>query len=157
MDFLLLFRQDSVAQKHPSEEPEEPSAAQVIKEGRTPAVSLATIDLSLLLEHQEEDCEQPLAIRPQADEIRESVAINRCASTTDWVVDSGATSHCTGMDHDWIRYRALAPGEHEVIFADESKVRSVISGCYCHVELALRPASYSAMCCMFLLVARITL
>jgi hypothetical protein len=54
--------------------------------------------------------------------LRESVSTDRGATTTDWVVDSGATSHCTGMDHDWIRYRALASGEHEVIFADESKV-----------------------------------
>jgi hypothetical protein len=65
---------------------------------------------------------EPLTLRPKADKIRESVSTDRCATTTDWVVDSGATSHCTGMDHDWIRYRALTPGEHEVIFADESRV-----------------------------------
>jgi hypothetical protein len=61
---------------------------------------------------------------PKADTIRESVSTDRCATTTDWVVDSGATSHYTGMDHDWIRYRALAAGEHEVIFADESWVNA---------------------------------
>jgi hypothetical protein len=52
-----------------------------------------------------------------------SVAIDRCATTTEWVVDSGATSHCTGMEHNWLRY--LARGEHEVIFADESTVSTV--------------------------------
>jgi hypothetical protein len=51
---------------------------------------------------------------PKADKIRESVSTDRCATTTDWVVDSGATSR--------IRYRALAAGEHEVIFADEGVV-----------------------------------
>jgi hypothetical protein len=46
-----------------------------------------------------------------------------------WVVDSGATSHCTGMkSHKWVRYRELAPGEHQVIFADESRVSAAGTG-----------------------------
>ncbi|KAI5856598.1 hypothetical protein BZA05DRAFT_389079 [Tricharina praecox] len=75
----------------------------------------------LLLSREDGDSE-PLTLRPKVDEVCETVITDRCATPTDWVVDSGATSHCTGMDHNWIRYRAIAPGEHAVIFADEIKV-----------------------------------
>jgi hypothetical protein len=38
----------------------------------------------------------------EVDEIRESVATDRYANTTVWVVDSGATSRCAGMkSHNW--------------------------------------------------------
>jgi hypothetical protein len=99
-------------------EKKESSKANVVKDEPAPSVADASMDFLLLFEEGRE----PLALRPEGDEIRESVSTDRCTTTTDWVVDSGATSHCTGMDHEWLRYRALAPGEHEVIFADESKV-----------------------------------
>jgi hypothetical protein len=56
--------------------------------------------MSLLLDEAEDD---QMALLPrrndvQVDEIRESVAVDRCDDTTVWVVDSGATSHCTGMN-----------------------------------------------------------
>jgi hypothetical protein len=121
MAFLLLMRS---AGPTPKEKP----MPQPVEKPMRPAIRQAGFDhMSLLLDEAEDE---QMALLPrrndvQVDEIRESVAVDRCDDTTVWVVDSGATSHCTGMNsHKLVQYQELAPGEHEVVFSDESRVNA---------------------------------
>jgi hypothetical protein len=80
-----LWKENSDSQDKDKEK-KESSTAKVVKDAPASTTTDQSMDFLLL-------SQEPLTLRPEADKIRESVSTDRCATTTDWVVDSVQTAY----------------------------------------------------------------